>query len=101
MDNLYTILIYPLQRIAALLFSMVIADGVSVGALMVAALLLMVLFRALVGLHLSVFNNTPEDSEDEQIERGIKRRRINERIDEKAGPRRRWRKDVNGRDVFY
>lgn len=57
MSTLVQIVIYPLQRLAVLLFSMQVADGISIGALMVAACLLMVIFKALVGIHLSVFNN--------------------------------------------
>ena len=56
MSDLATILIYPLQRITALLMSLVISDGITVGALIVAACLLMILFKALVGIHLTVFD---------------------------------------------
>ena len=66
MDNLYQIVTYALQRVANLLFSMSI-DGVSVGALMVGACLLIVIFRALVGLHLSVFSNRRGPTEEEEI----------------------------------
>lgn len=56
MDTLYELLTYPIQRITALLFSLSI-DGVSIGALLVSALLLGILFKALVGIHLSVFSH--------------------------------------------
>lgn len=56
METLFQVITYPLQRIVALLFSLVISDGVTVGALLVAALLLGIVFRALIGIHLSVFN---------------------------------------------
>lgn len=79
MDELFQIVTYALQRVSALLFSMSV-DGVSIGALMVGACLLMVIFRALVGIHLSVFNNSMPESEDKAVERGIRSRRIRERV---------------------
>lgn len=96
MNDLFTILTYPLQRITALLFSLVIADGVSIGALIVSACLLMILFKALIGIHLSVFNNERSESEEEQIEKGVKNRRISEEVDRRSGPRQRWQRNKNG-----
>lgn len=55
MDTLFELLTYPIQRVVALLFSLSF-DGTSIGALLVAALLLGILFKALVGIHLSVFD---------------------------------------------
>lgn len=49
MDSLFEILTYPLQRLVALVFSLEVADGVSIGALMVSAVILAVIFRALIG----------------------------------------------------
>ena len=66
MDTLFQVITYPIQRMVALLFSLEIADGVSVGALLVAALLLAIIFRALIGMHLSVFNNQRGPNEQEE-----------------------------------
>lgn len=49
MDDLFTILTYPVQRLAALIFSLEVADGISIGALVVSALILGIIFRALIG----------------------------------------------------
>lgn len=57
MDTLFDVIMYPLQRLAALLFSVQIADGISVGALVVSAMILIIIFRGFIGIHLSVFNN--------------------------------------------
>lgn len=68
MDDLAEIVIYPLQRIAALIFSMEIADGVSIGALLVAAALLCILFRALVGIHFGFIGREREQLPEERAE---------------------------------
>lgn len=57
MQNIIDIVIYVITRISALAFSLEVADGISIGALLVAAALLSVIFRALVGIHLNVFNS--------------------------------------------
>lgn len=102
MQYLYEIVTYALQRVSGLLFSMSV-DGVSIGALMVGACLLMIVFRALVGLHLSVFSNERrvEETEEEAIERGIRNRRIAEKVDERAGPRKTWHYDKRSRSRWF
>lgn len=80
MQYLYEIVTYALQRVSGLLFSMSV-DGVSIGALMVGACLLMVIFRALVGLHLSVFNNRVPESEEHAVQRGLRNRRVRDEVD--------------------
>lgn len=52
MADFVTVITYPIQRIIALLFSMQVIDGLSVGSLVVSALLLQIIFKALVGSHL-------------------------------------------------
>lgn len=76
MDYLFQIVTYSLQRVANLLFSMSV-DGISIGALIVAAALLMVIFRALVGMHLSVFNNRRGPTEEQEIAAARHRMEIN------------------------
>lgn len=71
MDTLFEVIMYPLQRLAALLFSVQIADGISVGALVVSAMILIIIFRGFIGIHLSVFNNT-EGSVTRSANRGRK-----------------------------
>ena len=79
MDILFQVITYPIQRIVALLFSLEIADGISVGALLVAALLLGIIFRALIGMHLSVFSNQRGPTEQEEIDAARHRMYINEK----------------------
>lgn len=52
MNDLIEVIIYPIQRIVALLFSLEVVGGLSVGALIVSALLLQIIFKALVGSHI-------------------------------------------------
>lgn len=52
MQDFITVITYPLQRIIALLFSLEVIDGLSVGSLIVSALLLGIIYKALVGNHL-------------------------------------------------
>lgn len=52
MSDFITVIVYPLQRIVALIFSLEVIDGLSVGSLLVSALLLGIIYKALVGNHL-------------------------------------------------
>lgn len=79
MEQLFQILTYPIGKLAALLMSLEVADGVSFGALMVSAALLVIIFRALVGIHLSVFSNRPGPSEEQEVERARHRLEINKK----------------------
>ena len=77
METLFQIITYPIQKIAVLLMSLQVADGVSLGALVVAAALLIIIFRALVGIHLSVFSNHAGPSEEQEVARARHRMEIN------------------------
>lgn len=51
MSDLIEILIYPIKQVALLLFSLSV-EGMSVGSLIVAAVVLGVLFRLFIGSHM-------------------------------------------------
>lgn len=52
MQSLIDIVIYPIQRLVVLLFSLQPVDGVSIGSLLVSALVLIIIYKAVIGLRL-------------------------------------------------
>lgn len=52
MSDILEVLLYPIKQIALLLFSLQF-QGVSVGALMIAAVILGILFRMFIGSHMA------------------------------------------------
>lgn len=62
MTDFVEVIIYPIQRIVALLFSLQVIDGLSVGSLIVSALLLQIIFKALVGSHIGGVQGAGRDT---------------------------------------